>query len=196
MLAAAALAASAACSSNSPDRAGPSATVATEPAPTTTTDPYAVPAVIDTAYVNRVLAGLDAAMGDVLRLIVRTRTIPPEAYDRLRALYPDDERLQRSIDSFQRDLRQNFSGYRADPGDKTSTVTQLITATRACIFTRVARDYSNVGTSPLPALDVQWIGLKPLDTNRDPSGYNPTKWVFVYEGFPPDRSEAPNPCAS
>jgi len=189
-------AASAACSGSSADKASPTATVATEPAPTTTTDPYAVPATIDITYVNQVLAGLDRVMGDVTRLVVRTRTIPPEAYDRLKALYPDDERLQRSIDSFQRDLRQDLSGYRAEPGDKTSTVTQLITATRACIFTEVARDYSKVGTTPLPALDVQWIGLKPLDTNRDPSGYNPAKWVFVYEGFPPDRSEPPNPCAT
>lgn len=196
MLAALLLAASPACSDSSPDKASPTATVATEPAPTTTTDPYAVPAVIDAAYVNQVLAGLDRVMGDVTRLVVRTRTIPPEAYDRLRALYPDDERLQRSIDSFQRDLRQNLSGYRADPGDKASTVTQLITATPACIFTQVERDYSNVGTTPLSALNAQWIGLKPLDTKRDPSGYNLAKWVFVYEGFPPDRSQPPNPCAS
>ena len=41
-----------------PPRTNP--TLATVPAPTTTTNPYAVPAVIDAAYVNRVLAGLDA----------------------------------------------------------------------------------------------------------------------------------------
>ena len=85
------LAALAACSDSSSDKASPAATVATEPAPTTTIDPYAVPPVIDVAYVNRVLAELDRVMGDVTRLVVRTRTIPPEAYDRLRALYPDDE---------------------------------------------------------------------------------------------------------
>ncbi|MFN2504089.1 MAG: hypothetical protein ABR540_07650, partial [Acidimicrobiales bacterium] len=47
----------------------PSATVGTEAPSTTSADPYAVPAVIDEAYVNRVLAGLDAAVGEVVRLV-------------------------------------------------------------------------------------------------------------------------------
>ena len=85
VLAALALTAPVACSSGS-DKAGPTATVATEPAPTTTTDPYAVPATIDVAYVNKVLAGLDAAVGDVTLLVVRTRTLTQEAYDRLKAI--------------------------------------------------------------------------------------------------------------
>ncbi len=66
---------------------GPTATV---PQPTTTTDPYAVPAVIDEAYVNRVLAGLDQAVGDIVRLVVSTRDIPPEVIDRLKAMYVGD----------------------------------------------------------------------------------------------------------
>src|SRR5205085_10070389 len=65
---------------------------ATVPVATTTTNPYAVPEVIDEAYVNRVLAGLDAAVGDMLRLVVSARTIPPEALERLRALYIGDHR--------------------------------------------------------------------------------------------------------
>jgi hypothetical protein len=69
-LAALALLASASCSSGTADRGSAGAnptlatdpprtnpTLATVPAPTTTTNPYAVPAVIDAAYVNRVLAG-------------------------------------------------------------------------------------------------------------------------------------------
>ena len=76
VLAALALLASAACSGGGADKGSAGAnptlatdpprtnpTLATVPAPTTTTNPYAVPAVIDAAYVNRVLAGLDAADG-------------------------------------------------------------------------------------------------------------------------------------
>src|SRR3954452_13325268 len=106
VLAALALTASAACSSGGGSKgsagAGATVTVATEPARTTTTNPYAVPAVIDVAYVNRVLAGLDAAVGDIVRQVIRTKAIPQEALDRMRAVYADPARLQRSIDGFQR----------------------------------------------------------------------------------------------
>ena len=49
---------------------------------TTTTNPYAVPPVIDAAYVNRVLAGLDAAVGDVVRMVVKTDPAPRDIVQR------------------------------------------------------------------------------------------------------------------
>jgi hypothetical protein len=195
-LAAALLAASAACSPSGADKAGPTATVRTEPERTTTTNPYAVPAVIDAAYVNRVLAGLDAAIGDVTRLVLRTRSIPPEAYDRLKALFADPEFLQLMIDGFQQDIRENFRNYRADPGNDLTLVTELITAHSDCIFTRVRRDSTAVGVQPSPSLEVQWVALKPLDRNRDPNGFNPTPWAFVYDGFPPNHAQPKSPCAN
>jgi hypothetical protein len=196
VLAALLLAASAACSDSSADKASPTATVATEPAPTTTTDPYAVPATIDAAYVNQVLAGLDAAVGDVLRLIIRTNTIPPEAYDRLKAIYADPDFMQIKIDGYQRDIRESFKSYRPNPGNKTSTVNRLVTALPTCVFAEVQRDYKAVGVSPASNLDTQWVGLKALDPNRDPNHYNPTRWAYTYDGFPPDRSQPPDPCVS
>ena len=184
------------CSHPPADRAGSSATVATEPAPTTTTNPYAVPAVIDVAYVNRVLAGLDAAIGDITRLVVRTKTIPPEAYDRLKALYESGDFLQIKIDGYQRDIREGFKSYLANPGDKVSTVNEFISARPSCIFVRVHRDYSSVGTNPVSQLEIQWVGLRPLDSSRDPKGYNVTRWAYVYDGFTQDRLRPVDPCAS
>lgn len=201
MLAIVALTASAACSGGSGSKgsagAGATVTVATEPARTTTTNPYAVPAVIDVAYVNRVLAGLDAAVGDIVRQVIRTKTIPQEALDRMRAVYSDPARLQRSIDGFQRDIRDNFSGYKSNPGNKSSVVLELITANRGCIFARVQRDYGAVSTDQSALRNPQWIGLRPLDPVRDPHGYNTTSWAFVYDGFPAEASSVPqNPCVS
>jgi hypothetical protein len=195
-LAALVLTASAACNSGSDGDRGTAAanTVRTEPAPTTTTNPYAVPAVIDEAYVNRVLAGLDAALGDITRLVMRTKTIPPEAYDRLKSLYTDPDFLQIKIDGYQRDIRDGFASYKPVPGNKVSTVSQLITAQQSCIFVRVDRDYSNVRISPRAELDTQWVALKPNDVSRDPHRYNPTPWAYVYDGFQQDRSRPPNPC--
>jgi len=83
---------------------------ATVPQATTTTNPYAVPAVIDEAYVNRVLAGLDQALGDLVRLVVSTKSIPPEALDRLRALYVGVHR-QFQLDLLSADLQMGFANY-------------------------------------------------------------------------------------
>ncbi len=190
------LAASAACSDSSADKATPTATVATEPPPTTTTNPYAVPAVIDVAYVNRVLAGLDAAVGDVTRLVVRTRTIPREAVDRLQAIYADQDFLQIQIDNYQADMRKGFAGYKPDPGNKSTAVSRLISGRATCIFAEAHRDYSAVGINTSNAPHTIWIALRPLDQTRDPNHYNPTPWAYVYDGFPPDRSQPPDPCVA
>ncbi len=195
VLAALALTAPAACSSSS-DNAGPTATVATEPAPTTTTDPYAVPATIDVAYVNRVLAGLDAAVGDVTRLVVRTRTITQEAYDRLKAIYAEPDFMQIKLDGYEHDMRDEFRSYKSPPGNRQSTVSRLISVRPACIFVQVSRDYTAVGVNPLAELQTQWVGLTLLDHTRDPNGYNPTPWGYTYDGFQADRTQPTDPCAS
>ena len=199
-VAAMALLASAACSSGGGSKgsagAGATVTVATEVPRTTTTNPYAVPAVIDIAYVNRVLAGLDAAMGDALRLVVSTRTVPREAYDRLRAMYATDDSLQLAIDLFQSAIRKNFAGYNAEPGNQLSTVSELLTNRNECIFARVRRDYSAIGPGATATSDKNWVALRRLDGSRDPSGYNRVGWAFAYEGFAPNRTQPADPCAS
>jgi hypothetical protein len=190
------LTALAACSSSSgADRDTATAqTVATEPPTTTTTNPYAVPAVIDAAYVNRVLAGLDALMGDTTRLIIRTKTITQEAYDRLKSLYANNQLLQLVLDALQDELRSGFADYIPNPGNKSTTVTQIVTGNSRCIFVRVHRDYSAVAVDPT-AVNPQWVSLKPLDLGRDPNGYNPTSWGVVYDGFTRERSQPADPCA-
>lgn len=187
-----------ALASCSPDRepAFPTATVGTAPPVTPTTDSYAVPAVIDAAYVNRVLEGLDAAVGEVVRIVVRTRGIPQEAIDRLRALYLDGVRLQLELDSFQDDIRDNFRAYRADPGNKLTSVAEVITGSSACIFVEVLRDYSQVSNNPGDNTSIEWVGLKPRDPSRDPARYNQTPWMIVVDGFQRDLSQPRNPCAA
>jgi hypothetical protein len=197
-VAAFALLACAACSGGAADRgsagAGATVTVATEPAPTTTTNPYAVPAVIDVAYVNRVLAGLDAAVGDVTRLIIRTKTISPEAFDRLKALYSNNELFQLVLELLQDQIRTGFTDFKSPPGNQSTVATQLVSAGSTCIFARVQRDFAAVTVSKNPASS-QWVSLRPLDKSRDPNGYNPTTWGLIYDGFTKDRSQPANPCS-
>jgi hypothetical protein len=174
---------------------GPTATVRTEPETTTTTNPYAVPAVIDAAYVNRVLAGLDQAVGDVVRLVVRSRTLPPEAVDRLRALYTGDV-LQLRIDSFQDELRAGLAAYQPNPGNKRTTASDLITAGATCIFARVARDYSAVTLTRDSTPAVQWVALRPRGADRTPDNFNPTPWMYTYDGSQQGGGPPTNPCAA
>jgi hypothetical protein len=185
----------AACNNSSNADRGTAAanTVATAPATTTTTNPYAVPAVIDAAYVNRVLAGLDQVLGDATRLIIRSKTITSDAYDRLRATYLSNGLLQLVVDGIEEEARKGFNGYKPAPGNRLTTVTQVVTAQPSCIFVRVQRDYSAMSPGPSPA-DPQWVALRPMDRSRDPNGHNLTSWAMIYDGFTADNSQPGNPC--
>jgi hypothetical protein len=195
-LAALTLTAAVACSGSPADKgtAGANPTLATDPPRTTTTNPYAVPAVIDVAYVNRVLAGMDVVLGDVTRLVIQSAAIPREAYDRLRALYATDPRVQIAIDGLQADLRFGFSGYSQPPGNRQTMVAQLITASSSCVFARISRNYSAIGPGAQAPSDRVWVVLRPLDPARDPNNYNLTTWAYHYDGSTPDRSQPANPC--
>jgi hypothetical protein len=170
---------------------GPTATLAQ---PTTTTDPYAVPPVIDEAYVNRVLAGLDKAVGDVTRLIVASRTIPPEAVDRLKAIYLDPDLLQLVVDTYQNDLLNELAGVRANPGDRRTTVVDLLSVEPACVFAKVITDASAVAITPEPTYE-QWVAISPVEGSVDRQ-FNVTNWGFLYEGFTPDLAAPTDPCVA
>jgi hypothetical protein len=167
---------------------GPTATV---PQGTTTTNPYAVPAVIDEPYVNRVLAGLDHAMGEVTRMVVREESISQEAISRLKALYAGDY-LNLTLASFEADLRNGLSTYREKPGDRTTVVTQLISTSPSCVFAEVSRDYSAASNLPSVVEVVQWIAIQPT-VSQFPD-YNPTRWMLLYDGYDKGRVAPSNPC--
>ncbi|HVL27121.1 MAG TPA: hypothetical protein VM390_03165 [Acidimicrobiales bacterium] len=190
--------AAAACSEGGAQVGVPSATVGTEPPTTTTTHPYAVPPVIDAAYVNRVLEGLDKAYGDILRHTIQVRTISDEAVQRLRALYAQDRDVQLRVDLFQELIRLNFRGLRIPPGNQTTRIDHLFTASPGCIFARVVRDSTGVAeASPGNETRTYWVGLVPIDPTRNAILLNDTGWAYTFEGFPPPGfPDPPNQCAS
>jgi hypothetical protein len=171
---------------------GPTATV---PQETTTTNPYAIPPVIDEAYVNRVLAGLDHAVGDAVRRVVRTKLIDEDIFNRFKAAYAGDA-YQLQLNLVQRDLLTGFKGYKDVPGDQKTTVARLITVRQSCIFAEVLKDFSSIAVTPSGVLSTEWIALVPVGATTEAGNYNPTPWMFAYDGFRQDRSQPPDPCAS
>ncbi len=168
---------------------GPTATV-----PTLPPDPYAVPAVIDEAYVNRVLAALDQSNGDVVRMVFSTKTLSSDAIERLQALYVGDA-LNLQFQLFQTDIFGEFAGYKPNPGNVGTKVARLITVRPECIFAEVSRDYSNVSVDPDSRLEKQWVALVRADPTTSSGSYNSTPWLYSYSGFTKDFSAPEDPCA-
>lgn len=113
------------CRQGDPGPAPAGATVPTAALVTTATSPFAVPPVIEVAYVKRVLAVLDAADGTAFRLYVRDRTITNEIRDRLSVLEATAEGYEVSVRSFEAERDRAFS---SPPGDRVTRVSRLITA--------------------------------------------------------------------
>jgi hypothetical protein len=184
----------AACSNGS-DEGQQRTTVPTAPAVTSTTNPYAVPDVIDVAYVNRVLAGLDAAQGDVLRHVTAVGQIDQETLKRMEAIYTESA-FEQQMNFLIEATTNGFPGYRPVLGNRKSAVSELITNRPDCIFVRIDRDTSALALKPDPTLREQYVGLKPLKRERDPDFYNPTPWTTFWDGYMQDRSRPPDPCVS
>ncbi|MGH9277790.1 MAG: hypothetical protein ACRD12_06735 [Acidimicrobiales bacterium] len=176
------------------DKLLPTATVPTAPETTTTTLPYAVPPVIDAAYVNRVIDGLDAITGDANRLVVETRTTPREVFDRMRAIYARDEDVDLRLKDFANAVSRGLPYVKPNPGNRKSVVREILSSSPNCIYVRVNRDYSSLAFGA--ATDTtEWIAIRPLDRARDPYGLNPTGWAYVFEGFISDRGRPErDPC--
>ncbi len=184
-----------ACSSSKAGVAVARPTIATAVESTTTTNPYAVPPVIDVAYVNRVLAALDAAMGDVVRIVARAGSLTPEAIDRVKAIYAG-QIVDSQLNDLIRDSAEGFPGLPSSPGNRRTTVIRLVSVRPKCLFVGVERDYSGMSIDAKAGADEQYVGLQPLDPAQNLNSQNPTGWAIVYDGFQADRSQPPDPCAT
>jgi hypothetical protein len=138
--------------------------------------------------------GIDAVVGEVVRIVYRTRDLPPEIFDRLKAIYLERDDINLQLASIQNDLRQHFAGYRENPGNIRSSVDEAVTISPSCVFVRISRDYSGVVTKADQTPSIEWIGLKPRNSAGDPNHYNPTPWMVAVEGLQSDGTPPPNPC--
>ena len=183
----------AACKGSDETANRPRATVPTTGPPTTTTapaDPFAIPATIDEAYVERVLAELDRIDGDATRAIIANGDFVREATDALAAVYHEDE-LNAQLDLWNDEIRAGLTGYRRPPGNVHTEVTTLLASTRECVFAEVTRDYAETAEIAAPPRR-SFVALRP---GSDPKGLNRTPWKISLTSVPADGSTPPNPCA-
>lgn len=152
-------------------------------------------AVTDDEAIDRVLAGLDAVMGDLQRILVRERRITPEVTDRLRAIYTGPELLNQ-IDAFKVDVSGGLAGYKSPPGNRLTLVSRVITASRDCVFATVKRDYSPTSSGPAAPPASLYVVLVAKNATDDPKAYNPTGWAMLYDGVQEDGSQPTDVCRS
>ena len=167
-------------------------------APTTVTtalpaDPYAVPAVIDVAYLNRVFDVFEQVDGEATRAIVATRAFVPEAAIRLRAIYDRDE-FDRQQEQWLRTLDRGVDGFDPQPTNLQTDVERIISARNDCVYVAVRRRFAGVVRKPTPD-SVEFVALRTLD-RPESRQFNPTPWMITVEGFNRDRSQPPDPCAA
>ncbi|HVE46393.1 MAG TPA: hypothetical protein VNA57_06565 [Acidimicrobiales bacterium] len=172
------------CSSDKSNGDDPTLPTTRQPTPTTTTtpeDPYAIPKVIDEAYVNRVLAALDQIDGDALREVVSKGAVTFESVERIRAIYNDPEYEQQS-DGL-RDVVKDLGRFRNPPGNRKTTVLRLPHVNTTCIVTNVTADFGQVVISP-PTTEpgeFQLLILERTQSGADPKRLNPTSWSIRHD---------------
>lgn len=175
----------------------PEATVPTAPSTSSTTAPIdvsVIPPVIDEPYLNAVLAALDEVNGDVTGMIHAQKRFTPEAANLLNAIYSDDQTDRQSalwLDLLSSDPQ--LTKMVPNPSGRTTTVDRLITATPACVWMAVRRDYSQVAVDATPG-PLEYLALRPLDRSNDPNGRNRTAWMITADGYRADEAEPENPC--
>ncbi len=177
------------CRDSKPNDDGGRTTLPTASSSTSTTAvSYDVPATIDVAYIEKVMAALDHVYGEAARYMAKHKTIDEEFSRYLVALHGGDSLdLERQI--WAQVVAADFQLLRPNPGDARTTVERLIIAHPNCVLFQVKRDFSEIFKEPDPLGPPRFIGLVPLPPDRDTQKLNPTPWIMTFDGQFKDGAE-------
>jgi len=140
---------------------------------TTTTDPYAVPTVIDAAYVERVLNALEDVRADVRRDVVANHRFTQESRDKLAETVQGDA-LKIELQVFNdASMAPTPANTRQPPGSSRYMVERIRSASSTCIEANVTVDSSAVVTD---APERSAIRIVTLDATSARGRWNPTVW--------------------
>jgi hypothetical protein len=166
-------------SSATPSAPSSTATSAASPSTTAPADPFAIPEVIDAAYVNRVLAALYGVVGDAVRDVVQNRTTE-RAVRHIGDVYTGDQ-LEYELENLVQVLKDDPTIYRQPPGDRRVVVQTLMSTRADCIVALVQSDFTDVVVAPAPQNPAQvgLIALVPASREVQLRGVNPTPWSIA-----------------
>jgi hypothetical protein len=145
----------------------------------TTVDPYAVPAVIDAAYVERVLNALDKVRADVRNHIMDTKQYSPEDDARIRATYSSTQ-VARVVDEMRDASIVGIPTIRPGSGPSVLTVTKLRFANSSCISAEVTVDERPNQLRPSAPLSAVFI----LRAEAHDKTLNPTPYMRARATLP------------
>jgi hypothetical protein len=164
------------------------------PKTTSTTAPsFDVPAVIDAAYVGRVMQALDHVYGDGVRHLAVSRSVDEEFLKHLLAIYTD-RFFQLAQDAWVKESARGFPTLAQSPGDPLTRIQSIVRNDRDCVVAQVTHDFSALRTSPPAPTPQRYIALISKPSNRDPDGLNPTPWAMTYDGYPQSDTVPEDPC--
>lgn len=161
------------------------------------TDPYAIPDVIDKAYVELVLEALGAVQAQIVQEIVRERAVTPRVRELLAATH-GREAARDSARTLRRVLnRQGVKFFNANATAPDYTVRKLITAAADCIFAfTIVDSRSLVAKGKNRAIEEFYWLEHATEHVAGARKDNPTPWVIVGSRGPqPDGKEYKSPCA-
>lgn len=168
-------------------------TLPPEESTTTTVASYAVPDVIDAAYVGRVMQALDHVYGDAVRHLAQTRRVDEEFLKPLVAIH--NPRIFGLVqDLWVKTQAHNFPFLSAAPADPLTRMDRLIRADRDCVLLEGDRDVTPLFTQEDATNHDRYVALVPLRPERNPDRINPTPWVINFVGQQSDGSAPPDAC--
>ena len=149
--------------------------------PTTSTtlpaDPFAVPAVIDLAYLDRVMVELNRIHGNAFRTVVATHDIPPEVVAQLKATATGTS-LSTTLKDLSTQIVHQFKGGRNPPGDRITSADRIVSATASCISFGGNSDFSLVADHPVVVRSSYVL----VRVSSQDQTINPTPWLIAFDG--------------
>lgn len=153
-------------------------------------EPYAVPAVITKAYLQRVLNAMEVVNARAASLIIAHKALVPEAVAALGTIDTPPE-LQIQKTGWQQDLRGGLANALPNPGTVHDKVTAILATTPSCVFLSAIRDFSQVDRRPPTYTSYFALSQRPGDST---SGLNPTPWVISFLGGTASGAPPPDQC--
>ncbi|MDQ1439229.1 MAG: hypothetical protein QOK43_2858 [Acidimicrobiaceae bacterium] len=166
------------------------------PKTTSTTAPsFDVPAVIDAAYVGRVMQALDHVYGDGVRHLAVSRSVDEEFLKHLLAIH-NPRIFQLAQDLWVKIQARGFEGLAATPADPVTRVDKLLRADRDCILIEGDRNLSPLHAQDDPTNHDRYVALSPLRPDRNPVALNQTPWAINFSGQRTDGSVPEDACVA